>query len=335
MGHRNRAPHPAPSACSEPKKTIDSTETFYLWDGDRLLAEYDGSGARQVRYAYAGGFAPVQVAYGSSPETIYDVHSDHLDTPRMLTDDARVPSWRASYEAFGKAHVSTDPDGTAVTTDPQITFNIRFPGQYYDASVGRYVSADPIGQLGDLNQFLYAENRPINRIDAFGLISGSGDPGFAVSPYTSVPGPSLPNAAAQAAAANAACAAQNAFLAAVLAKAGLGVGGDLGTAATLGAVGALSAGGAGAAVEGFVAAGGASAVGAWGTAATVGAAGVALATSAYTTALAATTAVNAVNNALGTDFASFSNTGPFREYFPDLTGGGLGPFEPNCECSQQ
>ena len=39
-------------------------DDLYLWDGDQLLAEYGGSGARQVRYAYAEGFAPVQVAYG-------------------------------------------------------------------------------------------------------------------------------------------------------------------------------------------------------------------------------------------------------------------------------
>ena len=124
-----------------------------------------GSGTRTVRYAYAGGFAPVQFANkNGSSEDIYDVHSDHLDTPRMLTDRYGVPSWRANYEAFGKAHVSTDPDGTLVTQDPQITFNIRFPGQYYDAesglhynrfryydaNVGRYISADPIGQAGPL-----------------------------------------------------------------------------------------------------------------------------------------------------------------------------------------
>ncbi len=62
----------------------------------------------------------MQVVYGSSTETIYDVHSDHLDTPRMLTDNAGVPSWRASYQAFGKAYLSSDPDGSVVTTTPSI-----------------------------------------------------------------------------------------------------------------------------------------------------------------------------------------------------------------------
>lgn len=98
-------------------------------DGDRLLVEYDGTGSRQVRYAYVGGFAPVQVAQGGpGSEVIYDVHTDHLETPRLLTDSSGTPVWRAIYEAFGQAFISDDPDGDPGTPDPQILFNIRFPG---------------------------------------------------------------------------------------------------------------------------------------------------------------------------------------------------------------
>jgi RHS repeat-associated protein len=83
----------------------------------------------------------------------------------MLTDDFGVPSWRASYEAFGRAYLSSDPDGSIPTANPNLPFHIRFPGQYedaesglhynrfryYDAQAGRYISTDPIGQLGMLS----------------------------------------------------------------------------------------------------------------------------------------------------------------------------------------
>jgi RHS repeat-associated protein len=72
-----------------------------------------------------------------------------------------------------------------VTPPPTFDFNIRFPGQYYDAesglhdnrfrtydpSVGRYISADPIGQAGGTNVFEFASSNPLNRADTLGLTS--------------------------------------------------------------------------------------------------------------------------------------------------------------------
>ncbi len=157
------------------RKSVNGVTTWYLWDGDQLLAEYDGSGARTVRYAYAGGFAPMQVAYkDGAGEDVYDVHSDHLDTPRLLTDSAGTAVWREAHEAFGKAVL--DPANT-------VTFNVRFPGQYFDAEsglhdnrfrtydpgTGPYISADPIGQSGGVNVNQYASANPVNRFDPLGL----------------------------------------------------------------------------------------------------------------------------------------------------------------------
>ena len=158
------------------RKEVNGAWTFYLWDGDRLLAEYDGGGARQARYAYAGGLAPAQYATpdGVGDEDVYDVHSDHLGTPRLLTDGSGNPVWRAVHEAFGSTHL--DPANS-------VTFNVRFPGQYFDTetglhynrfryyepSIGRYISADPIGQAGGLSLYAYAGNSPVNWSDPLGL----------------------------------------------------------------------------------------------------------------------------------------------------------------------
>jgi RHS repeat-associated protein len=58
----------------------------------------------------------------------------------------------------------------------------RFPGQYYDSetglhynyfryydpTIGRYVTPDPIGLKGGINLFVYTANNPVNRIDPIG-----------------------------------------------------------------------------------------------------------------------------------------------------------------------
>jgi len=106
---------------------------------------------------------------------VYEVHGDHLDTPRMLTDSTGAPAWRAYIEAYGNAHVDS-PSG--------IQFNVRFPGQYYDEEVGivynwfryydpalgRYISTDPMGQGSGPNLYRYASSSPLTRIDPAGLL---------------------------------------------------------------------------------------------------------------------------------------------------------------------
>lgn len=41
--------------------------------------------------------------------------------------------------------------------------------RYYDPLIGRYISADPIGQLGGINLYRYAFNNPLRWFDFFGL----------------------------------------------------------------------------------------------------------------------------------------------------------------------
>ena len=164
------------------KKTVGTTTTYFLWSGDTLLAEYDASGVLQRRYLYAAGIAPVQVHdIAGATTTAYDVHTDHLDTPRLLTGSTGTVVWTAHHEPFGKAHIASDPDSDGT----HLAFPLRFPGQYedpetglhynrhryYDPQIGRYLSPDPLGQADGTHLYHYAHSDPLSVVDPLGLRS--------------------------------------------------------------------------------------------------------------------------------------------------------------------
>jgi RHS repeat-associated protein len=127
------------------------------------------------------------------------VHSDHLGTPRAITDEDQRVVWTAGYEPFGEATVNEDPDRNQQRT----ALNLRFPGQYaddeagtyynyqrdFDPQTGRYRTSDPIGLDGGGNTFAYVATSPLANIDPFGLAGyavGTGDPVMSPDPGAGV-----------------------------------------------------------------------------------------------------------------------------------------------------
>jgi len=111
-------------------------------------------------------------------EQLYDISTDQLDTPRQITDQNGTVVWSWDGEAFGSTPPNANPSGTG-----SFTFNLRFPGQYfdvetnlnqnayrdYDPSTGRYVESDPLGfGGGQLSTYAYALGNPITYSDPTG-----------------------------------------------------------------------------------------------------------------------------------------------------------------------
>jgi RHS repeat-associated protein len=111
---------------------------------------------------------------GTSPSgDLYYLHTDHLDTVQVITDQHRKIVWKGLQKPFGETEAIID-----LVDNP-----LRFPGQYYDAEtglhynyfrdydpkVGRYVQSDPIGIAGGRNVYIYALGNPALLIDPLGL----------------------------------------------------------------------------------------------------------------------------------------------------------------------
>lgn len=166
----------------------------YAEDG-RLLGEYGSGGTNSsgtAQYIYlptASG--PMPIAAVIKGQT-YAIHSDHLNTPRKLTQADGQAAWQWAYSAFGDeaptigakrfTNETTNP-ATGATSIPEVTFNLRYPGQYFDKETGlhynwhrsyapgtgRYTQGDPIGLAGGFNRYGYVDGDPLKWADPRGL----------------------------------------------------------------------------------------------------------------------------------------------------------------------
>ncbi len=185
---------PTAGSAIAPVAYIGSIDTLFHYDLDgKLIAELDPA-TKQVKreiiwlgeqpVAVIAGATPTQMVSSTNAAAIYYVHTDHLNTPRMVTDTAGNRRWDWSPftgEPFGATAPNEAP--LSQTAPQQFAFNLRFPGQYldkesgtsynyyrnYNPATGRYLQSDPIGLAGGLNTYGYVAGNPLSYADPFGL----------------------------------------------------------------------------------------------------------------------------------------------------------------------
>jgi len=163
----------------------------YLYDEEGSLIVETGTGgansAGSTQHIYlptAAGPMPIAAIVNGQR---YAVHSDHLNTPRRLTDDSGQPAWQWAYSAFGDEQPTTAANrfgtGMGTTGATAVTFNLRYPGQVADAdsglfynyfrsyssAIGSYTQNDPKGLAAGWNRRPYAFNNPLRYSDPDGL----------------------------------------------------------------------------------------------------------------------------------------------------------------------
>ena len=151
------------------------TGTYFVYDeAGHLLGEYDLQGRPIQETVYLGDMPVVVLRDG----TRFFIYTDHLSTPRAITDRSGKLVWRWEGDPFGAARPDEDPDRNG----RMFTYNLRFPGQYfdqetglaynhlryYDPQTGRYIQADPIGLGGVINPYSYVEGNPLSGYDPLG-----------------------------------------------------------------------------------------------------------------------------------------------------------------------
>ncbi len=152
-------------------KSSSAGTSIYAYDGDDLTEETNSTGAVVARYARTEIIDEPLAMLRSGTTSYYE--ADGLWSVTSLSNAAGALAQTYTFDSFGKL---TNSSGSL--TNP-FQYNARpfdvetnlyfYRARYYDQSVGRFISEDPINFSGGINFYEYVKNQPIDNFDPFGL----------------------------------------------------------------------------------------------------------------------------------------------------------------------
>ena len=163
--------------------TTQGTNTVtHLYDGIHCIADLDSSGGLIRSYTYGPGIDNplAMTVFGDETNTYYYL-TDHLGSVLALTDEDGQLVESYEYDAFGRIKVFDEAfeEIPESAYGNRITFQGReysgatglyyFRARWYEPVTGRWLSKDPIGISGGLNQYVAFNNNPVMARDPFGL----------------------------------------------------------------------------------------------------------------------------------------------------------------------
>ena len=156
--------------------------TYSVYDGAQVIADVTSGGALLRSYTWGPGIdnlLALTVHTGATARTYYAI-KDHLGSVHALVDASgnvveqyRSDAWGRTTVFDGVGHpLAQSAIGNRYVWQGRETSGATglyyFRARWYDPVWGRWLSNDPIGISGGLNQYVFCANNPVNFTDPFG-----------------------------------------------------------------------------------------------------------------------------------------------------------------------
>jgi RHS repeat-associated protein len=144
-------------------KSSSTGTSIYAYEGDNLTEETNSTGAVVARYEDTQNIDEPLAMLRSGATSYY--HADGLGSITSLINAAGSLAQTYTFDSFGKQTASsgslTNPfQYTARELDSETSLYF-YRARYYDPTIGRFISMDPIGFKGGNNHYAFVKNNPL------------------------------------------------------------------------------------------------------------------------------------------------------------------------------